>query len=317
MTEARTVSSQVVVAVDPDTAFAAFTDEMDLWWERSYINFWSDGGRVAAVRCEPGVGGRIVEVLDDPTATPCSSAGASPAGSRAPGWSGRTSSTTCSPRCASSPSRAARASWSSTPSRSTVATRVAPRGAGSCRCGSARGASGATVPHVPPEIARLSLVVAYERPAAATRWLHEVFGFTTDDPPTGDDPLPHGEHGHPWLELRVGDVSFVITPLDGHARRGRPVFEPWVHVDDLPAHFAHAKGHGATDRRGDRRLPGVALRRRGPRGQPLDVPPGPPHHALTGRGRYGHAGRLRPGAGAARPGSDRAAWRRDRDSNPG
>ena len=32
---------------------------------RGPINFWSDGGRVVEVRCEPGVGGRIVEVLDD------------------------------------------------------------------------------------------------------------------------------------------------------------------------------------------------------------------------------------------------------------
>ena len=44
----------------------AFTEEMDLWWVRGPINFWSDGGRVVEVRCEPGVGGRIIEVLDDP-----------------------------------------------------------------------------------------------------------------------------------------------------------------------------------------------------------------------------------------------------------
>ena len=66
MTEAQTVSSEVEVAVDPTTAFKAFTEEMDLWWVRGPINFWSDGGRVAEVRCEPGVGGRIVEILDDP-----------------------------------------------------------------------------------------------------------------------------------------------------------------------------------------------------------------------------------------------------------
>ena len=28
------VSSEVEVAVDPDTAFAAFTEELDLWWVR-------------------------------------------------------------------------------------------------------------------------------------------------------------------------------------------------------------------------------------------------------------------------------------------
>ncbi len=68
MTDAQTVSSQVEVRVDAATAFKAFTEEMDLWWVRGPINFWSDGGRVVEVRCEPGVGGRIMEVLDDPSA---------------------------------------------------------------------------------------------------------------------------------------------------------------------------------------------------------------------------------------------------------
>ena len=36
------VSSQVEVAVDPDTAFAAFTEELDLWWERGPINHFAD-----------------------------------------------------------------------------------------------------------------------------------------------------------------------------------------------------------------------------------------------------------------------------------
>jgi len=67
MTEEQIVSSEVVVAVDATTAFKAFTEEMDLWWVRGPINFWSDGGRVVEVRCETGVGGRILEVLDDPT----------------------------------------------------------------------------------------------------------------------------------------------------------------------------------------------------------------------------------------------------------
>ena len=66
MTEARTVSSEVEVGVEPATAFTAFTEEMDLWWKRGPINFVSDGGRVVALRCEPGVGGRIIEVLDGP-----------------------------------------------------------------------------------------------------------------------------------------------------------------------------------------------------------------------------------------------------------
>src|ERR1700746_1812128 len=58
------VSSEVEVAVDPDTAFTAFTEELDLWWVRGPINHFA-GGRVVAVRCEPGVGGRLLEVYED------------------------------------------------------------------------------------------------------------------------------------------------------------------------------------------------------------------------------------------------------------
>ena len=58
------VSSEVEVAVDPDTAFAAFTDELDLWWVRGPINHFA-GGRAVAMRCEPGVGGRLLEVYQD------------------------------------------------------------------------------------------------------------------------------------------------------------------------------------------------------------------------------------------------------------
>ncbi len=62
MTE-RQVSSQVEVAVDAGTAFRAFTEEMDLWWVRGPINFF-DAARAVAKVCEPGVGGRILEVYE-------------------------------------------------------------------------------------------------------------------------------------------------------------------------------------------------------------------------------------------------------------
>jgi hypothetical protein len=63
---ARTVTSVVEVAVEPGTAFEAFTEELDLWWVRGPINHHA-GGRVLAMRCEPGVGGRLLEVYDDNT----------------------------------------------------------------------------------------------------------------------------------------------------------------------------------------------------------------------------------------------------------
>jgi hypothetical protein len=66
MSEVQAVSSEVDVAVDPTTAFVAFTEEMDLWWRRGPINFY-DSGRAVARRCEPGVGGRLLEVYDEAT----------------------------------------------------------------------------------------------------------------------------------------------------------------------------------------------------------------------------------------------------------
>ena len=63
MSEPRSRESSVEVAVDPKTAFTAFTEELDLWWVRGPINAY-DSGRLAEMRCEPGVGGRILEVYE-------------------------------------------------------------------------------------------------------------------------------------------------------------------------------------------------------------------------------------------------------------
>lgn len=63
MSEPRTRESTVEVSADPQTAFTAFTDELDLWWVRGPINAY-DSGRLVEMRCEPGVGGRILEVYE-------------------------------------------------------------------------------------------------------------------------------------------------------------------------------------------------------------------------------------------------------------
>ena len=91
MTEARSVSAEVEVAVDAATAFGAFTGEMNLWWVRGPINFF-DASRAVAVTCEPGVGGRILEVYDEATGDALEWAG-SPCGSRLSGCAGRVPST--------------------------------------------------------------------------------------------------------------------------------------------------------------------------------------------------------------------------------
>jgi uncharacterized glyoxalase superfamily protein PhnB len=248
MSDAHTVSSEVEVAVDPATAFRAFTEEMDLWWLRGPINFWSDGGRVVQVRCEPGVGGRIVEVLDDPAA------GAVFERARITAWE-----------------PGARLGWASSQddvqtevtfvpsaggtrvtvthvvpaggrdSGGTAWSRVVPRWFGGwCE---RRG----RVRHEQVDVARLALGVHYAKPVAAAHWLADVFGFEPDgDLPAGPDPLPQGGHGHPWIEFRIGNALLNVFPLEEAGAGGGRTHVPWVYVDDLAAHFARAEAGGAT-----------------------------------------------------------------------
>jgi hypothetical protein len=56
--------SEVVVSLDPATAFDVFTQEIDYWWLRGPINNW-DSARVTEIRCEPGIGGRLLEIYDE------------------------------------------------------------------------------------------------------------------------------------------------------------------------------------------------------------------------------------------------------------
>jgi uncharacterized glyoxalase superfamily protein PhnB len=248
MTQAQTVSSEVDVAVDPATAFHAFTAEMDLWWVRGPINFWSDGGRVVEVRCEPGVGGRIVEVLDDPAS------GEVLERARLTQWE-----------------PGVRLAWESELDDVQTEVRFAPIDGGTRVTvehvipagGADKGGTAWSrivpawfggwcakrdrVPHDQIDIARLALGVSYARPAAAAHWLADVFGFEpASDLPEGTDPLPEGDHGHPWIEFHIGNASLMVFKLDDDRSGAAHTHVPWVYVDDLEAHFAHAKGSGAT-----------------------------------------------------------------------
>lgn len=237
-----TVSSEVEVAVDPITAFNAFTDEMDLWWERGYINFWSDGSRVVEVRCESGTGGRIIEVLDDATGDEVFVRG------RITQWE-----------------PGVRLAWNTDFDDVLTEVRFEPV-AGGTRVVvehtvpvGGRDAGGTAWSRVVPgwfgswiarrahdkresaELARLSLVVSYERPLAAMRWLHETFGLGGSD----GVPVSDADEGHQWIEFRVGDVAVMLGQLEG-PRAAPAGFEPWVYVDDLESHLDRARARGAT-----------------------------------------------------------------------
>lgn len=197
MTEVQSVASEVEVAVDPATAFRAFTEEIDLWWVRGPINFWSDASRVVAVACEPGVGGRIVEVLDRP-------GGEVLVRARITAWE-----------------PPARLAWdSAVDDVATVVSFIAtgagtrvrvehtiPAG-GSDRGGTSwsrivpkwfgdwvRRRDGAS--RVVRDIARVGVGVRYAKPVAAARFLAQAFGFgSVDDLPAAEhEPsVGHGYH---------------------------------------------------------------------------------------------------------------------------
>jgi uncharacterized glyoxalase superfamily protein PhnB len=236
----------VWVAADPATAFTAFTEELDLWWVRGPINYF-DAARAVGMRCEPGVGGRLVEVHDEET-------GEGLELGRITAWE--------------PPGRLA---WKSSVDDVEIDVRFAPAAAGTQVTveatipagGADRGGTAwvrvvpkwfgpwcarrDTAPRQQPELARLAVAVYYAKPAAAARWLATAFGFESPDPlPEGADPLPEGGYGHPWIEFRVGNCSLMVFRLDGLVSpQAAPTHETWVFVDDLDAHLARAEAAGA------------------------------------------------------------------------
>ena len=247
MTERQSRSSAVEVAADPLTAFTVFTDELDLWWVRGPINAY-DSGRLVEMRCEPGVGGRILEVYDAESGQGLELA-------RITVWE-----------------PGSRLAWESSLDDVAIEVLFEASATGTivrleatvAEGGEDRGGSsfvrvtppwlGAwmtrrdTAPREAHDLARLALTLHYERPAAAARWLAETFGFESAGPlPEGEDPLVDEEYGFPWIEFHVGNASLMIEPLAGPpADQTQATHEPWVFVDDLEAHLARTRGKGAT-----------------------------------------------------------------------
>jgi uncharacterized glyoxalase superfamily protein PhnB len=233
----KSASAAVEVRVDPLTAFKAFTEEIDRWWVPGPINFW-DSARAVTMRIEPGVGGRILEVYDgdalelgritvwEPGARLVYRSSvddtevdvhfeAIEAGTRVrvehyllPGGD---------------PTKAA-LFWPN------VIRWLVPW------CEERDNA-----PRQPRALARLGVGLYYEDPAAAARWLANVFGLTSWDrvPAEGERPS--------WIELHVGNVAVLLFPLDGKRPTDETVTHTlWVYVDNLDEHFARAKANGAT-----------------------------------------------------------------------
>lgn len=240
MSDARSITSEVEVAVDPGTAFTVFTEEMDLWWVRSPISFY-DGARAVAQRCEPGVGGRLLEVYDELSGDVLELGRITlwDPGARL-GWHSSVDDVEIEVRfqateAGTNVSVQARIPAGGRDKGGTSWVRVIPPWFGSWV------ARRDTTPHEPRELARLAVAIAYARPATAARWLASVFGFEL----IGEFPEDDGAEG--WTEFHIGNAALILFKLDGDLPEDIPkTHVPWVFVDDLDAHFANARQHGAT-----------------------------------------------------------------------
>jgi uncharacterized glyoxalase superfamily protein PhnB len=254
----RSVSSRVEVAVDAQAAFRAFTEEMDLWWVRGPVNFY-DAARAIARVCEPGVGGRLLEVYSG-DALEVGRITAWEPGVRV-AWDSalddvRTEVTfTAVDGGATLVVVTATIPDGGVDRGGTSYVRVVPpwfgawcaRRAEDLRDGEGRGGLARGLARTGAETARLAVGVFYPKPATAARWLAEAFGLV----PT--NPLPDSDEGGGWIEFHVGNCSLMVFGLpaeDGRPGRregrGAATHVPWIFVDDLDAHYARAVSRGAV-----------------------------------------------------------------------
>jgi uncharacterized protein YndB with AHSA1/START domain len=223
----RSAAAEVNVAVPPQRAFTAFTDEIDSWWVRGPINFF-DAARAVAMRIEPGEGGRVLEVYEDDALEL----------GRITVWE-----------------PGARLTYRSSVDDSEIDVRFEPvEGGTRVRVTQTLVPGGEKMfdfwPRTirwfaswsgevrPKEIAPLSIALYYEQPAEAAHWLQRVFQLRSW---TGILETPTGT----WIELHHGDVAILLFELEGE-REGAVTHMPWIYVDDLDAHFAHAEAERAT-----------------------------------------------------------------------
>jgi len=226
-------TASVEVAADPVTAFEIFTAEIDLWWVRNPINFF-DSGRAVAMRIEPGVGGRVLEVYQDDVLELATITDWQPGTLLAY----RSAVDDTETRISFDPVDAG--------TRVTVVQSLTrPDGKAFyfwpriIRWLPGWTARRATAPRTPRDLGRLSIALYYEDPAAAAHWLHNVFAIDSWD------TLPGEGDRAPWIDLNVGSSAIVLFPRPAGSTPPTRDHATWIYVDDLDAHFTHARSQGA------------------------------------------------------------------------
>ena len=287
------------MATDPATAFHAFTEEMDLWWVRGPINFWSDaasgGGGAVRARCRRAD-------RRGPRSTRRRRARASDAsrrGSRRRGSAGTARPTTSSPRCRSRRRRRGTLVQvlhtipaGGDDRGGTAWSRVVPQWFGDWVL---RRDTCPTRWSMSPGCHSVSTTRSRSPPP---RFLAEAFGFGPVTTCPRPSTTPTSGYGYHWIEFRSGLVGAERVP-DRRDHAG---------VADAPARGSTSttstrttprpRQSGATIIEEPHPFPGERRVRRGRSGgQPLALLPGAPHPALAIR---------------AASISGRAIWGRDR-----
>jgi uncharacterized glyoxalase superfamily protein PhnB len=104
----------------------------------------------------------------------------------------------------------------------------------------------------PPGWPRIASAVFYDEPLKAIDWLCNAFGFEVRIKVIGDDgELKHSELTYGGGVVMVSDVKRLAGDRDTSHRRspasmgGGNTQSMMVYVDDVEAHFAHARAAGA------------------------------------------------------------------------
>jgi uncharacterized glyoxalase superfamily protein PhnB len=226
-----TMTEQIVVDVDPVTAFRIFTEEFDQWWGRGPIDAYNSACLVER-RMEGGVGGRLVEDYGREQLVTGTITVWEPGARLA--WTTRNEVTievTFESQASGTRVRVTGTvpdgvDCSAQLSMLRMAPQWFPRYLG-------RRSRGASL----PDYGRLHLVLRSATPAATAAWLVEVFQVEA----TADIPSQEGDADHTWIEFRVGNSFLVLW--GGGGQTGAD--SPFVYVDDLDAHLKHAEGAGA------------------------------------------------------------------------